>query len=40
LRVDADDGRFEDIRNHERYLARNGLHVSKKEQRKRLLERE
>ncbi len=40
------DGRFEDIRNHERYLARNGtiirkffLHVSKKEQRKRFLER-
>jgi PPK2 family polyphosphate:nucleotide phosphotransferase len=40
------DGRFEDIRNYERYLARNGtivrkffLHVSKKEQRKRFLER-
>jgi PPK2 family polyphosphate:nucleotide phosphotransferase len=40
------DGRFQDIRNHERYLARNGvvirkffLHVSKKEQRKRFLDR-
>ena len=40
------DGRFQDIRNYERYLARNGtvirkffLHVSKKEQRKRFLER-
>jgi PPK2 family polyphosphate:nucleotide phosphotransferase len=40
------NGRFQDIRNYERYLARNGtvirkffLHVSKKEQRKRFLER-
>jgi PPK2 family polyphosphate:nucleotide phosphotransferase len=40
------DGRFQDIRSYERYLARNGtiirkffLHVSKKEQRKRFLER-
>src|SRR5262249_7010778 len=40
------DGRYQDIRNYERYLARNGtvirkffLHVSKKEQRKRFLER-
>ena len=40
------DERYEDIRNVERYLARNGvlirkffLHVSKKEQKKRFLER-
>ena len=40
------DERFEDIRNFERYLARNGtvilkffLHVSREEQRKRFLER-
>jgi len=40
------EGRFQDIRHYERYLARNGtvirkffLHVSKKEQRKRFLER-
>ncbi len=40
------DERFQDIRNFERYLARNGvvirkffLHVSKEEQKKRFLER-
>ncbi len=40
------DDRFEDIRNYERYLSRNGvvirkffLHVSRKEQKKRFLER-
>jgi len=40
------EGRFEDIRNFEQYLARNGvvvrkffLHVSKKEQKRRFLER-
>ena len=40
------EGRFEDIRNFERYLARNGivtikffLHVSKKEQKRRFLDR-
>jgi PPK2 family polyphosphate:nucleotide phosphotransferase len=45
-RKDVWDGRFEDIRNFESYLARQGyvivkffLHVSKKEQKKRFLER-